>query len=76
MAHRIVAVKCNDKGQVVAMKTEDGAIHALPLSIANMRAGDYLGVQAMNESMDGGYYLQGSMGIDKQGNIKQLAEFE
>ena len=55
MAHRIVAVKCNDKGQVVAMKTEDGAIHALPLSIANMQAGDYLGVQAMNESMDGGY---------------------
>ena len=76
MAHRIVAVKCNDKGQVVAMKTEDGAIHALPLSIANMQAGDYLGVQAMNESMDGGYYLQGSMGIDKQGNIQQLAEFE
>ena len=76
MAHRIVAVKCNDKGQVVAMKTEDGAIHALPLSIANMQAGDYIGVQAMNESMDGGYYLQGSMGIDKQGNIKQLAEFE
>ena len=76
MAHRIVAVKCNDKGQVVAMKTEDGAIHALPLSIANMQAGDYLGVQAMNESMDVGYYLQGSMGIDKQGNIKQLAEFE
>ena len=76
MAHRIVAVKYNDQGKVVAMKTEDGQIHALPLSIANMQAGDYLGVQAMNESMDGGYYLQGSLGMGKDGHIQELAEFE
>ena len=76
MAHSIVGVKYNDQGNVVAMKTVAGAIHALPLSIANMQAGDYLGVQAMNESMDGGYYLQGELGMGKDGNIKQLEVFE
>ena len=40
------------------------------------QAGDYLGVQAMNESMDGGYYLQGELGMGKDGNIKQLEVFE
>lgn len=76
MAHRITAIKRNKQGQIVAMKTEDGAIHALPLSISNMQAGDYLGVQAMAESMDGGYFLQSSMGIAQDGKIEQLPEFE
>ena len=76
MAHRIVAIKRNKQGEIVAMKTEDGAIHALPLSIADMQAGDYLGVQSMAETIDGGYVLQSSMGVTQDGRIEQLPEFK
>lgn len=76
MAQRIVAVKCNDHGKAVAMKTEDGAIHALPLPIASMQAGDYLGVQAFGESISGGYDLQSSMTLDQDGHVVALHEFE
>lgn len=76
MAERIIAVKKDHKGNIVAVKTENGKIHSIPLSIAAAQAGDFAGIQAMAESRNGGYYLQSTLGVDKEGNLTQLPEFE
>ena len=76
MAERIIAVKKEHKGNIVAVKTENGQIHSMPLSIAAAQAGDFMGIQAMTETRDGGYCLQSTLGVNQHGDLTQLPEFE